>query len=317
MLVLHADPLFEEHITPGHHPERPERSRKVAEALGALEGVRRAEVDAAPGGALEDVARVHDPGYARAVAALAARGGGALDADTFVSPRSYEVALAAVGAVSSAVDTACQAAPGAVEARAFAVVRPPGHHARPATGMGFCLFNNVAVAAARARAVHGLSRVAIVDFDVHHGNGTQEIFWEEPQVFFVSTHGAGFYPGSGSADEAGAGAARGTKLNLPLPPSVGSAGYRAAFRRGVDAVRAFRPELVLVSAGFDAWKRDPLGDLGLDAGDYRWIGEELGAIAREHAQGRVVAALEGGYDLGAVGRLAAAFAQGLCAGAEG
>ena len=307
--VLHADPLFEEHLTPEGHPERPERARCVSEALSALPGVVRAGPPRA--GSLDDVARIHERGYARAVEALARKGGGGLDADTWVSPRSYEVARCAVGAVVAAIDGACAAKPGDPAAKAFAVVRPPGHHARPAAGMGFCLFNNVAVGAARARAVHELERVAIVDFDVHHGNGTQDAFWEEPGVFFVSTHGAGFYPGSGAADETGAGAAKGTKLNLPLPPSVGSKGYREAFRRGVEAVRAFRPELLLVSAGFDAWKRDPLGDLGLEKADYRWIGAELGAIARDHTGGRAVAVLEGGYDLAAVGDLARAFVEGL------
>ena len=305
---LYVDPRFEEHATPPDHPERPERSRRVAEALGQLPGVER--VECAPG-SVEDVNRVHERGWARAIQQAAAGGGSKLDSDTWVSPRSYEVALLAVGTVTAAVDAACAAKPGDGAARAFAAVRPPGHHARPAAGMGFCLFNNVAIAAARARQVHGLERVAIVDFDVHHGNGTQEMFWDDPSVLFVSTHGAGMYPGTGRADETGGAKAKGATLNLPLAPSIGSKGYREAMRRGLDAVRAFRPELVLVSAGFDAWKKDPLGDLGLEVSDYRWLGEELAGVARDHAGGRIVAALEGGYDLSAVGNLAKAFCEGL------
>jgi acetoin utilization deacetylase AcuC-like enzyme len=308
MLVLYADQVFEEHRTPAGHPECPARAEAVLAGLAGAPEVART-VPAAPGDPA-DVVRVHAREYVESLARPRSRGV-SLDPDTFLSPRSYEVALRATGTVCAATDGALTAAAGDPARRAFAVLRPPGHHARPAAAMGFCLFNNVAVAAARARAVHGLDRVAIVDFDVHHGNGTQEIFWEDGTVFFASLHRDRFYPGSGAKDEEGAGRGKGAILNVPLPGSTTAARYHDAFDRVLERVLAFRPQLLLASAGFDAYEDDPVGGLGLSAEDYAWIGARMRAAADDACEGRVVAALEGGYALDALGDLARAFVQGL------
>ncbi len=309
MLVVHADRTFAEHATPEGHPECPERFDAV---LGGLEGAPQvARIEGATRGDLDDVARVHDRAYVGALERLARHGGGALDADTWVSARSFEVALRATGTIVRATDAAIQAEGADPARRAFAVLRPPGHHARPATAMGFCLFNNVAVAAARARAAHGLERVAIVDFDVHHGNGTQEIFWDDGGVLFASLHRDRFYPGTGSKDETGVGKGKGATLNVPLSGSTTPARYQDAFDRVMDAVLAFRPQLLLVSAGFDAYRDDPVGGLNLAPEHYAFLGERLRAVADDACEGRVVAALEGGYALEALGELARAFVGGL------
>jgi acetoin utilization deacetylase AcuC-like enzyme len=224
---------------------------------------------------------------------------------------SWDAAIKAAGAVVRAVEDSLGAAKDAAERRAFCAVRPPGHHARPATAMGFCLFNNVAVAAARAVEALGVERVAVLDFDVHHGNGTQEIFWRDPRVLYVSLHRAPFYPGTGGADETGEGPGAGATLNFPLRAPCGGARYRETFARAIEAIVAKRPELVIVSAGFDAYARDPIGGLGLEPDDYRWIGEQVRAAAEATAAGRVVAALEGGYAIDALPELVTAFVEGL------
>lgn len=309
MIVLYADRTFVEHATPEGHPECPQRFDAV---LRGLEGAPQvARVEGATRGDPADVTRVHDPGYVGALERLARSGGGALDADTWLSARSFEVALQAAGTLARATDAALAAEGPDPARRAFAVLRPPGHHARPASGMGFCLFNNVAVAAARARAVQGLDRVAIVDFDVHHGNGTQEMFWEDGAVLFTSLHRDRFYPGTGGKDETGAGQGRGTTLNVPLAGSTSPARYQDAFARVMDAVVSFRPQLLLVSAGFDGYRDDPVGGLNLAPEHYAAMGERLRAVADDACQGRVVAALEGGYALEALGELARAFVSGL------
>ena len=194
---------------------------------------------------------------------------------------------------------------------AFCAVRPPGHHAEPERAMGFCLFNNVAIGAAQARAVHGLSRVAVVDFDVHHGNGTQAMFWDEPELFFGSTHQMPLYPGTGSASERGA---SGNIVNVPLPPGAGSEEFRAAMAEGVlPALRRFAPEFLLVSAGFDAHQADPLAQLRFQDEDYAWATAELKRVAGECCAGRLVSTLEGGYDLSALASSAAAHVAALMA----
>lgn len=311
MLVVYADSTFREHATPEGHPERPERYDAV---LGGISGAREiARVEGATKGDLADVKRVHDPAYVTALAARATtKTGVSLDADTWLSPRSFEVALQATGTIVAATDAALRATASDDPARrAFAVLRPPGHHARPASAMGFCLFNNIAVAAARARAVHGLDRVAIIDFDVHHGNGTQEMFWEDGAVLFASLHRERFYPGTGTKDETGRGAGLGATINVPLAASTPPSKYKDAFDRVMDVTLAFRPQLLLVSAGFDAYHDDPVGGLGLSSEHYRWLGERLRSVADDACEGRVVAALEGGYALDALGDLANAFVSGL------
>jgi acetoin utilization deacetylase AcuC-like enzyme len=233
------------------------------------------------------------------MSAIPAEGHAALDPDTIVSPGSGEAALRAAGAVRAAVD----AVMAGEAANAFCAVRPPGHHAEPERAMGFCLFNNVAIGAAHARRRHGYARVAVVDFDVHHGNGTQAAFAADSAFFYASTHQDHFYPGTGAADETGVG----NIVNVPLPAGAGSAPFRAAYERTIlPALATFRPEFLLISAGFDAHRRDPLAQLMLEEADYSWVTERLLDIAASHAGGRIVSTLEGGYDLTALAASAAA-----------
>ncbi|MFZ3234051.1 MAG: histone deacetylase family protein, partial [Stellaceae bacterium] len=230
----------------------------------------------------------------------------AIDADTVLSPASGRAALRAAGAVTAAVDAVVA---GQAD-NAFCAVRPPGHHAEPDRAMGFCLFNNAAIGAFRARDVHGLERVAVVDFDVHHGNGTQAAFEADETLFYASTHQYPLYPGTGAASETGVG----NIVNVPLRPMSGSGPFRRAFNeRVLPALDDFGPLLVIVSAGFDAHRDDPLAQLMLEESDYVWVTEKLVEIARRHARGRLVSTLEGGYDLAALGASAAAHLQVLTA----
>ena len=287
---------------PGH-PESPARLQAVLEAL---DHDRFAMLDRieAPRASLEQLARVHDASLIDLVLSVAPVDGYAqLDADTAMSPDSLEAALRAAGAVCAAVDALLEGN----ATRAFCAVRPPGHHATRDTPMGFCLFNNVAVGAAHALA-RGLDRVAIVDFDVHHGNGTQDIFWREPRVLYASTHQSPLYPGTGAEDETGVG----NIVNAPLPAASSSFAFREACREIVlPAIEHFRPQLVMISAGFDAHYLDPLANLNLGAPDYEWITRELVDIARKFAQGRVISSLEGGYSLTALQQSAAAHVAAL------
>jgi acetoin utilization deacetylase AcuC-like enzyme len=248
--------------------------------------------------------RVHDAALLDTVLETRSQQRVALDPDTVLSPASAEAALRAAGAAVAAVDTVISGdAPSA-----FCAVRPPGHHATRQEAMGFCLFNSVAVAAAHALDKHGLARVAIVDFDVHHGNGTQAIFAAEPRVQYLSSHQMPLYPETGDAHERGVG----NIFNAPLPPGTGSRGFRAAWSGHLlPAIDAFRPQLLLVSAGFDAHWRDPLAQLQLDTADFAWITAELRLLAERHAQGRIVSMLEGGYDLQALRECSVAHVEAL------
>jgi acetoin utilization deacetylase AcuC-like enzyme len=297
--LLFTHPACLEHDPGRHHPEGPARLRAVLDALGDPE-FARLERREAPEAALEDLLRVHPrPHVEHLLRTVPKSGHVGIDADTVLSPASGEAALRAAGAVVAAVDAVVKR-----EAdNAFCAVRPPGHHAEPERAMGFCLFNNVAVGALHARAVHKLHRIAVVDFDVHHGNGTQAAFEADDGLFYASTHQSPLYPGTGSASETGVG----NIVNVPLRPMAGSGQFRAAMReRVLPALDAFRPEFVLISAGFDAHKSDPLAQLLLDEEDYTWITERLMEIAYRHAGGRLVSALEGGYDLPALGASVAA-----------
>ncbi|WP_027135946.1 histone deacetylase family protein [Geminicoccus roseus] len=282
------------HDTGPGHPERPARHDAVIAALRSIEDawlVRRE----APPATVEQILRVHRQAYVEAtLAAMPNEGLVRLDPDTVVSPGSREAVLRAAGGAVAGVDAVL-----AGEAsRAFAAMRPPGHHAESDKAMGFCLFDSVAVGAAHARAAHGIGRIAIVDFDVHHGNGTQEIFWDDPQTLYVSTHQWPLYPGTGAASERGA---HGNVLNVPLPPGTDGEGFRQAVEAQVlPALERFRPELLFISAGFDAHRADPLANLALVEEDFAWITSELVAVAERHAQGRVVSVLEGGYDVDAL-----------------
>ena len=296
------------HDTGSMHPESPARLKAV---LAALEAEDFAALDRreAPHASVEQIARVHPRDFVEAVlAAIPESGLSGLDADTLVSPGSGEAALRAAGAVCAAVDAVM-----AGEAdNAFCAVRPPGHHAEPQRAMGFCLFNNVAVGAEQARAVHGLARVAVVDFDVHHGNGTQAMFWDDGDLFFASTHQMPLYPGSGSETERGR---ADNIVNVPLAPMAGSAEFRQAMSGIVlPALVEFQPDFVFVSAGFDAHASDPLANLRFHEEDYAWATRELMAVARDCCEGRLVSTLEGGYDLEALAASAAAHVRALMGG---
>ena len=302
LLYTHSSCL--DHDPGSHHPEAPARLRTV---LAALSGPQYARLERreAPEAALDDILRVHSRHHVEHVlGAVPKAGHAAIDADTVLSPASGTAALHAAGAVAAAVDAVV-----AKEAdNAFCAVRPPGHHAEPDRAMGFCLFNNAAIGALRAREVHGFERVAVVDFDVHHGNGTQAAFEADDNLFYASTHQSPLYPGTGAASETGVG----NIVNVPLRPMSGSGPFRVAMTgRVLPALDAFRPDLLLISAGFDAHRSDPLAQLMLEEADYTWITERLVEIAFRHADGRLVSTLEGGYDLTALGASVAAHVRVL------
>jgi len=288
-MLVFTHPACLAHDTGPGHAERPERLVAVTDAL------RDAFPDdlewrASPRATRDQLARAHAPTLLHCVLDAIPTQRVMLDPDTALSPSSAEAALRAAGAAVAAVD-AVLASPGA---RAFCAVRPPGHHATTDTAMGFCLFNSVAVAALHALDAHGLARVAIADFDVHHGNGTQAIFERDPRVLFVGSHQMPLYPGTGAESETGVG----NIINAPLPPDSGSEAFRAAWEtRLLPAIDVFAPQLLLVSAGFDAHARDPLAQLRLSAADYGWLTQRLVGLADRHAGGRIVSLLEGGYDL--------------------
>ena len=293
-----------EHDPGRHHPESPARLRAVLTALGGPE-FARLERREAPEATFEDLLLVHPRHHVEHILGVVPTSGHVgIDADTVLSPASGAAALRAAGAVTAAVDAVI----GEEADNAFCAVRPPGHHAEPARAMGFCLFNNAAIGAMRAREIHGLARVAVIDFDVHHGNGTQAAFENDGSLFYASTHQYPLYPGTGASSEIGVG----NIVNVPLPPMTGSGQFRLAMTRQIfPAVDAFRPELVIVSAGFDAHRSDPLAQLLLDEADYTWVTEKLLEIAHRHAKGRLVATLEGGYDLAALGASVAAHVRVL------
>ena len=295
------------HETGGTHPEAPARLRAV---LSALEAAEFSYLDrrAAPCATPEQIARVHDSDYIAFVLDQVPQSGLIhLDPDTVLSPGSGEAALRAAGAVVAAVDAVALGQ----GRNAFCAVRPPGHHAESDRAMGFCLFNNIAVGALHARAVHGLQRIAVVDIDVHHGNGTQASFAADPDLLYISLHQWPLYPGTGHPRERGSG----NIFNLPLGPGSGSAEFRRlVLDHALPALDGFAPEMILISAGFDAHRNDPLADLDLVDEDYGWVTAEICRLAEIHAGGRVVSALEGGYDLRALASAGAAHGRALMLG---
>ena len=296
-VIVYAHPDCLSHVTPPGHPECAERLVAVERGLAGL-AVERRECPLAEDG---EVLRCHPEGYlAKVRRAVPDAGIVALDGDTILSPGSLDAALRAVGGICAAVDAVM-----AGEAKAaFVAGRPPGHHAETATAMGFCLFGTVAIAAKRLLDHHGLTRVAVVDFDVHHGNGTQDLLWDEARVLFASTHEMPLYPGTGSAAERGA---HGQIVNVPLRAGSGGAAMRAAYEGVIlPALEDFAPEFLLISAGFDAHAADPLANLEWQAADYAWLTGRLCDVAARHAGGRVVSTLEGGYDLEALAASVAA-----------
>jgi len=292
MLVTH--PIFMEHDTGPGHPERPERLQAVLDRLNdpAFAALERME---APEATLEAMARVHPRDYIRnMLAAVPETGLARLDPDTIISPQSGEAAKRAAGGVCAAV----KAVADGNAKHAFCAVRPPGHHAEPARAMGFCLFNNIAIGALEARHAFGFERVAVVDFDVHHGNGTETVFRDDPGLFYASTHQSPFYPGTGSESETGA---AGNIVNVELGAGSGSDAFRAAFEdRVLPALDDFAPDFLMLSAGFDGHEADPLALLELQTADYAWVTEALCRLAARHCDGRVVSVLEGGYNLDAL-----------------
>jgi acetoin utilization deacetylase AcuC-like enzyme len=291
-LTLVTSDRFADHLTPPGHPERVERAevmQRVASEF-RVTGGTVVEPRLATEGELE---RIHDADYLSLIREVAGRAV-ALDPDTYTSPQTYDVARLAAGAALTAVDLVLD---GGAGSRAMALVRPPGHHAERDRAMGFCIFNNVALAAAHARA-RGLSRVAIVDYDVHHGNGTQRSFYADPSVLFVSSHQFPFYPGTGAASEVGVGEGKGFTLNLPMDAGATDADFELVYESLVaPVVTRFRPELILVSAGFDAWVDDPIGGMQVSVPQFERLAALVVRLAEQSCEGRVVAVSEGGYDL--------------------
>ena len=297
-LYTHADAL--RHLTPPGHPEQVDRLRAIARALDApaFAGLARVE---APKADRADLLRVHPESHIASIEAqVPLTGFNPVDGDTFLSPGSLDAALRAAGGACAAVDAVMAGQAG----NAFVAMRPPGHHAERDRAMGFCLFSSVAIAAKRAVQVHGLDRVAIVDFDVHHGNGTQDAVWDDPAILFVSSHQWPLYPGTGRPSETGA---HGNVLNVTLPPNSDGAAMRTAYDTQVwPELEEFEPELILVSAGFDAHADDPLANLRWREADFAWLTRRLCDLAQAHCGGRLVSCLEGGYDLDALAASVAA-----------
>jgi acetoin utilization deacetylase AcuC-like enzyme len=307
--ALLIDPVFKLHDTGPGHPERPERYDALTRAFDRA-GLIESLLPVATRPATEDeIALCHARPYIDTVKRDIAAGARELSTgDTTISPRSWEVALDAAGGVMNAIDTVFAKK----AANAFCAVRPPGHHARPNQGMGFCIFNNVAIAARYAQRTHGADRVLIADWDVHHGNGTQDTFYSDGSVFFFSTHQSPWYPGTGDAHETGEGRGRSCTLNCPLPAGAGREEVLGVFQeRLLQAADQFKPDLVLISAGFDSRFGDPLGRFTLSDRDFADLTQVMLEIADKHAGGRLVSVLEGGYDLAGLASAATAHVQAL------
>ncbi|HUL87708.1 MAG TPA: histone deacetylase family protein [Pseudolabrys sp.] len=306
--LLLSHPACLNHLTPAGHPERPDRLRAIEQALEDEKFQSLARVEA-PLGTDDIIALCHPMDYIEAIRdASPSEGLVRLDADTAMSPGSFQAALRAVGGAKLAVDEVMSGK----AANAFVATRPPGHHTEIARPMGFCLFNNAAIAARYTQKSHGAERAAIVDFDVHHGNGSQDIFWSDKSVMYCSTHEMPLYPGTGAIGERGE---FNTIVNAPLSAGDGGEAFREAFETVIlPRLREFRPDILIISAGFDAHTRDPLANLNLVEADYSWVTKKLMEIADTSAKGRVVSLLEGGYDLQGLSRSVAAHVTALMHG---
>jgi len=306
--LLLSHPACLNHLTPSGHPERPDRLRAIEQALEDEKFQSLARVEA-PRGPLDVIALCHPMDYVEAIRdASPAEGLVRLDADTAMSPGSFEAALRAVGGAKLAVDEIMTGK----ATNAFVATRPPGHHTETARPMGFCLFNNAAIAARYAQKTYGAERAAIVDFDVHHGNGSQDIFWADKTVMYCSTHEMPLYPGTGAVGERGE---FNTIVNAPLSAGDGGEAFREAFETAIlPRLREFKPDILIISAGFDAHTRDPLANLNLVEADFSWVTKKLMELSETTAQGRVVSLLEGGYDLQGLSRSVAAHVTALMHG---
>jgi len=302
-LITH--PLCLEHRPPARHPESPARLQAVLSGLSAAEFADLSRVEAVPA-VQEQLRLVHPQSHIENMTRLTPTNGYTfVDEDTVMSPESLSAAMLSAGAAIQAVDLVV----GGQATNAFCATRPPGHHAEPERAMGFCFFSNAAIAARHAQEDHGHARVAVVDFDVHHGNGTQAAFMADPNLFYASTHQQPLYPGTGNADEAGV---NGNILNVPLPPNTDGRAFRSAYENKIlPALAAFRPELIIISAGFDGHRRDPLAQMQLEDDDYAWVTAKLCATAADYCGRRIVSLLEGGYDLEALASAATAHVKTL------
>jgi acetoin utilization deacetylase AcuC-like enzyme len=289
--LLLSHPACLDHLTPPGHPERPDRLRAINQILAETRFDPLVRVEA-PEGSLDDVTLCHSEPYVTELRGAAPTSGMVyIDGDTSMSPGTWEAVMRGVGGAVAATDAVMTGQ----HSNAFVAVRPPGHHAEKATPMGFCFFDNAAIAARHAQRKFGIARAAVVDFDVHHGNGTQDIFWADKSVMYCSTHQMPLFPGTGASGERGE---HDTIVNAPLRPEDGSAKFRAAFDNVIlPQLQKFAPELVIISAGFDAHRRDPLASINLDAADFGWVTQKLMDLAEASAGGRIVSVLEGGYDL--------------------
>lgn len=308
MTLLYHDPFFQRHMT-GSHPERPARLKAIEERLNELELFNRCVRPVWGPAAVEQVERIHDHFYLDELRKYAAAGGGRIEVDTVLSPQSFDVAMVAAGALCDAVDRVTRGE----DTSALCLVRPPGHHALHDAAMGFCLLNHIAIGAKQAIASAGLDRVLIVDWDVHHGNGTQALFWRDEQVGFFSIHRYPFYPGTGDATETGEGPGLGFTRNLPMDyatttPEFFRARFETELERFADQVK---PQLVMISAGFDAHREDPIGSLKLETEDFGALTRIVRQVADRHAGGRIVSVLEGGYNLDRLADSVALHLEGL------
>jgi acetoin utilization deacetylase AcuC-like enzyme len=308
VVSIYTDRRMLDHRVPARHPERPERLQAILRHL-----ERTGYVNTCPAGPVREVTerevlRVHSPEYLATIAKVGALDSAQLDPDTWMLPGSALAARLAAGSGIEAVRYVLEAK----DRRALCLVRPPGHHARPDSGMGFCIYANIALAAAAALEDFGLNRILIADFDVHHGNGTQEIFYDSGQVGFFSIHRFPFYPGTGAEEETGTGRGLGATCNVPLPYGTPRRDYLAAFQSALETFAdQIKPELVLISAGFDAHAEDPVGDLGLEVEDFEVMTKALVGVAETHAQGRIVSMLEGGYNTSILAGCVAAHLEAL------
>ncbi|HLG29463.1 MAG TPA: histone deacetylase [Candidatus Brocadiales bacterium] len=303
MAMLIYDDIFLEHDTGYGHPESALRLKNTVAYLKASGVWEKLRIKKPRMASFDEICAVHDAGYVKSIEQIAQRGGDWLDADTCVSGKSWEAALYAAGAPLTAIDEIMQpplhpplCKGGIKREGAFCLVRPPGHHATPTRGMGFCLFNNVAIAAKYLQRKYTVERVLIVDWDVHHGNGTQDAFYEDPSVLYFSMHRYPFYPGTGRQDETGRGKGKGFTINVPLSSDTDRGSYIKIFKDIMETrVRQFRPQFILISAGFDAYKHDPIGGLGLELEDFYKLTKITMGVANACCNGRIVSCLEGGY----------------------